>query len=136
MLSLGKLEGLDDSDRSLLAQRIDDLYHGQESLFEAPEHIERLAEHFVQRLRQKELRAEAAKQRAQQQAGGDKPQWETVDLNTIETEGVRTVGPEQVVAWGMEELKLAEEFEKIGLSARDVGRACVLVAARLLAAGQ
>jgi len=89
VLNLGKLT-LNKQHRKTLADRIEALVNGQQSLFQLPEEIESLAQHYAQVLIQNRISKTALFEKPVE------PLYESVDLNSINTSRVRTIGAEHV----------------------------------------
>ncbi len=125
LLNLGKLD-LDSKDLKILAQRIEELLHGQHPMFGPSEEIEKLARHFASLVRKKRL--ETIPSQSEKQEGT----WETVDLDSLKSEDVRSVGAEVVGAWAYEKLEMTRILGSCGLDKTDVARAQVLILGKLL----
>lgn len=113
LLNTGELAGLDEHERKMLANRIEALYHGNNTLFlDIPPKVEQLAIKFYKELRDKYQTPVAT---ATEVATGSNPpttetvkDMELVDLNTIEHDEVREVGAEWLCLQAIEELKIAD----------------------------
>jgi len=111
IISLGELAELStDQERKLLADRIEELINGSQSLFDGdlPDVIEHLAQFFYQKVQTNQnLSAPIAEQ------GKKKPEpvrdMRTVDLNSVQTEDVREVGAEWLCKQILDQLGL-EDF--------------------------
>lgn len=130
LLNLGKLD-LDDRERKMLADRIEQLITGQLTLIKPPEKIEKLARKFASKLREEIVREEA--QRAEEKER--EPHWETVDINSVETSEVRTIGGELIGLWAYDKLGFSEILSEIGFSEEEIIRAKVLILGKLLNPG-
>ena len=127
LLNLGRLD-LDEQELRDLGCRIEEILSGQLPLFEAPEKIEVLANHFARLIRKKRLSKGT-------QEKGSEPRWETVDINSVRSEDVRTVGAEVVGDWAYRELGITGILRDAGFNRREIDRAKVLILGRLLAPG-
>jgi hypothetical protein len=113
LLNVGELPGLDEHERKMLANRIEALYHGNNTLFlEIPPKVEQLAIKFYKELRDK---YQTAVTTGTEVASGTNPpatdpvkDMELVDLNSIEHDEVREVGAEWLCLQAIEELKIAD----------------------------
>mgnify|MGYP000032265961 CR=1 FL=1 len=128
LLNLGKLE-LDDRERKLLANRIEQLITGQASFIEPEGEIERLARRFASKLRKGLVR--------QRDEGVKKEErhWEEVDINSVEASEVRTIGGELIGLWAYDRLGLSDILFELGFSQREIIRAKVLIIGKLLNPG-
>lgn len=111
IISLGELSELStDQERKLLADRIEELITGSQSVFgsDLPDAIEQLAQSFYQKIQSNQtLKTPIADQ------GKKKTEpvrdMRTVDLNSVQTEDVREVGAEWLCKQILDQLRL-EEF--------------------------
>jgi transposase len=108
IISLGELSELStDQERKLLADRIEELIKGSQSLFgsDVPDIIEQLAQSFYQKiLSTQSLSAPIAAQgKKKSQPARD---MRTVDLNSVQTEDVREVGAEWLCKQILDQLGL------------------------------
>ena len=124
LLNLSKLE-LPREDWKTLANRIEEILSGQQSLFPPPPHIESLANHYAQLLRRKEMQSIPVPER-------EEPDWETVDLNSLSQGECRTIGGEAVGYEAFKRLGLPQILSEIGLSPEQIDKAALLVIGRLL----
>ncbi len=126
LLNLGALE-IPQAEWKELANRIEALYLGQQTLYPAAPHLEALAQQYAALLRQQELsRAAVAAAEAQ---------WETVDLASLSTGTCRTVGGEAVAWQAWQDLGLSKILKDIGFSETQIQQAALLVIGRLLHPG-
>lgn len=91
LLNLGKLD-LEPKDLKILVKRIEEILSGQCRGFPTDQEIERLALHFASLLRKQRFET------AQPQPGDREGTWQTVQLDSLKSEDVRTVGAEAVGA--------------------------------------
>jgi len=128
LLNLGKLN-LDDRERKQLANRIEELITGQRTFIETPEEIERLARRFASKLRKEITRKEDKEIKKEEQ------HWETVDINSIKTSEVRTIGGELIGLWAYDKLGLSDILMELGFSEKEITRAKVLILGKLINPG-
>lgn len=133
LLNLGKLD-LDDRERKFLANRIEELITGQIPIAKPPEKIEKLARKFASKLR-KEIVQEKAEPVEKERREPHADAWETVDINSVETSDVRTIGGELIGLWAYEKLGLSEILSGIGFSDEEITRAKVVILGKLLNPG-
>ncbi len=111
IISLGELSELNtDQERKLLADRIEELIKGSQSLFgsNVPDVIEHLAQSFYQKIQSNQnLKTPIADQ--EKKKSEPARDMRTVDLNSVQTEDVREVGAEWLCKQILDQLKL-EEF--------------------------
>ncbi|SMC23901.1 hypothetical protein SAMN02746041_01848 [Desulfacinum hydrothermale DSM 13146] len=124
LLNLGRLD-LEPKELRRLAKRIEDQMKGQPSIAQ-PKHIEELALHFVSLLRKKRIQAAQAEPEKQ----GDKCQ--TVDIDSVQTSDVRTVGAEAVGAWAYDQLQMTKILKECAFTQADIDRAKVLILGKLI----
>jgi uncharacterized protein YutD len=61
-----------------------------------------------------------------------KQNWQTVDIESLRSEDVRTVGTEIVGAWAYDKLKMTGILKDCSLSEADIDRAKVLIGGKLI----
>jgi transposase len=115
LLNAGDLAGLDEHERKMLANRIEALYYGNNTLFlDIPPKVEQFAIKFYKELREK-YKTPLAK--GTEEAHGSNPllavvetvkDMELVDINSIEHDEVLEVGAEWLCLQAVEELKIAD----------------------------
>jgi len=125
VLNLGKLT-LNKQHRKTLADRIEALVNGQQSLFQLPEEIESLAQHYAQVLIQNRISKTALFEKPVE------PLYESVDLNSINTSRVRTIGAEHVGYSIFKELQLDRCLIENGFTEDQVKLAAVSVVGKLV----
>lgn len=122
LLNLGRLE-LPSTEWKTLANRIEEILYAQASFLPPPPHIESLAQHYAQLLRQKEMQSIPTPQEAD---------WETVDLNSLSQGEFRTVGGEAVAHEAFKRLGLPQTLAQLGLNEEQIHQAALLIIGRLL----
>jgi hypothetical protein len=128
ILNLGAKFSLPKQQWKELANRIETIISGQLSFFRAPPQIEELA----QRLARKIIATHGQSQPApvEEQSNTD---FQSVDVNSIENEQIRSVGAESVVLAAIQELELDSKLQDLGLNRPAVDAAIGVITARLLA---
>lgn len=112
-----------------LADRIEAIITGQSGLFPVPEYIEQLAQKYARQIIRRHGQYSPAPA-LQEQAESD---FQTVDISSLESDQIRSVGGESVVLAVIRELELDKKFEELGFSRPQVEAAIGVITARLLA---
>jgi len=123
LLNLGTLE-IPPAEWKELANRIEALYLGQQEISPAAPHLESLAQHYADLLRQQEF-SRAAVVAAE-------AQWETVNLASLSTGDCRTVGGEAVAWQAWQDIGVSNILKEIGFTDIQIRQAALLVIGRLL----
>ena len=128
LLYMGSEINLQESDHKMLAQRIEDIISGQQSLIPYPEEIERLAQFYASQL----IHRLSATSENLEITDNEKPQEDHVSINihSIETSEPRTVGAEHLLLQMAHQLELPKQLRKLGLSQTDVSIALGSIIAR------
>ena len=111
-----------------LADRIEAIITGQHSLFSVPEEIEQLAKRYARKIIRRH-----GQSRPQPVEDQSQPDLQTVDINSLDNEQIRSVGGESVVLETIKELELDRKLEKLGFNKVNIEAALGVIAARLLA---
>ena len=125
LLNLGKLD-FEPKDLKGLANRIEEILCGQCPAFPCSLKIEQMARHFASLFRKQRL------QNCPPQPQAPKQTWQTVDLDSLKSEDVRTVGAETVGAWAYEKLQMTRILKNCGFNEADIERAKVLIVGKLI----
>ncbi len=125
VLNLGALE-VDESQYSALARRIQDILTGEESFLSLPEPVEKIARQSAAKV----FRKQAEEHEAQQTR-----EYGLVDVESMEAEQARSIGPEYVCHSVWDELKLNEFFQSQGVKKESLPVLEALIAGRLIDAG-
>lgn len=123
LLNLGTLE-IPREEWKALANRVEEIVTGQGSFLTLPPYLETLAQHYADLLRQKEQRSVPE--------ASTKPVWETIDMNSMSSSVFRSVGGEIAGNWAYTKLGFPALFSELGLSAKQIDRAGLLIIGRLL----
>lgn len=111
-----------------LADRIEAIISGQYNFFPVPEEIEQLAKRYARKIiRRHGQRSPVA---LEDQSKAD---YQTVDVNSLENEQIRSVGGESVVLATIQELELDRKLEELGFNRPNIEAAIGVITARLLA---
>jgi len=128
VLNLGSDFTIDPEQWKELADRIEQIISGQTCLFPVSEQIEQAARRYAQQIiRRHGQRSPVAVEEQ------DKPDFQTVDLNSLENEQIRSVGAESVVLAAIFELELDKKLEAMGFNRPNIEATIGVIAARLLA---
>lgn len=121
LLNLGNIE-LTDENRKLLANRIEEISTGTNSFFVYSDHIEKMAQNYAKML----IRKQSSPLPSPKDID-----YQTVDINSIEHENMRTVGLEHVCLETFRQLELDTKLLECGFTKRQVELAAALVIGRL-----
>lgn len=127
LLNLGTGFNLPKEQWKELANRIEEILTGQESFFDYPKEIEVLAQRYARRI----IRRESIPT-GEASSPDYVPDYQTVDVNSVENEEARTVGAEHVVYHTMKELELDKELLKLGFNKLQMEATIGVIAARLI----
>lgn len=129
LLNLGTDFGLSKDRWKELANRIEELVTGQESFFEYPKEIETLARRYAGKI----IRQQSSVVPTRGDSSLDYvPDYQIVDVNSVENEEARTIGAEQIVYRTIKELGLDEELSRLGFNKAQMEVAIAVIAARLI----
>ena len=136
LLNLGDLTHLDETDRKLLANRIEELYKGHTSFFnDIPGKVEQLARKFYLLLREKNKLSVADQSKVANSKNKPKNQEATtdmqrVDINTLQHDEVREAGAEHLCVQALEELKLPSLLQGLDWSEEKIKMALTHIVSR------
>jgi hypothetical protein len=131
VLNLGKLEGVDQSAHKILANRIEELVTGKESLFSdiLDSNLELLAQEFAKKIaKEKIFPSPKGKSIAKEITS----QYHHVDLESTEQLSSKDIGGEWLLKQAFDSLDLPFLLEEIGLGEQQVLDAQLLLIAKLL----
>lgn len=112
ILNLGELSEIqENTDKKILADRIEELLYKQESIFNPPSEIERLARKFARKISDQHLLDHESQEEGDKQAD-----YQNVDLNSIETEEAREIGAEWICNQMAGELDISGFLQQQGWS--------------------
>jgi len=131
VLNLGKLDGLSEANRKLLAVRIEEIVTGKTSLFSMGQfsEIEDLAQQFAKKVAKDKIFPSS---KGKSIAKDLKEDFQTVDLQTIEQVESKSVGGEWLVKQTFDRLDIPQMLAKIGLNEKQQVSAQLLLTAKLL----
>ncbi|NOY70298.1 MAG: IS1634 family transposase [Deltaproteobacteria bacterium] len=128
LLNMGLLDLARDQWKEL-ANTIESELHGQNSLFSTNPEIEKLAKHYARVLIKERFNKESEK--IERESGKEKPEYETVDINSVSTSDSRTIGVEHVVTSSMREYNLDKVLKKLKFADHQIDYSKMLIAGRL-----
>jgi len=137
ILQLGKLE-LPREQWKSLANRIEEIANGNESVLFATttKEVEALAFHYAQLLIKQKIRQKQSIPEKQEQAQGvDEPEYHTVDIKSVNTSTVRSIGAESVSLHAFKQLGFDKIFEEIGFKKRERELAMLAIIGRMVHPG-
>lgn len=114
LLSLSAELGLSDEDLKLLANRIEEIFLGTVSFLSYPEEIESFAQKYASQLIHHLSRAIPSEPEAQD------PDYQTIDIHTVEQQEPRTVGAEHLVLHMASQLQIQKKLRELGLSEKEI----------------
>lgn len=111
-----------------LANRIETIISGQPDLFPVSDEIEKLAQKYARKIirHHEHIIPEKAPETCQ-------ADYQTVDINSLDNEEIRSVGGEHVVLETIKALELDRKFEELKFNQADIEAAIGVITARLLA---
>ena len=111
------------------ANRVEEIITGQSSLLHYPEQIESLA----RRCARKVIRKHSSIIPKNKASSSDfPPDYQTVDVNSVENEQARTIGAEHVVYHSIQELELDRKLAELKFNKPHLEAAIGVIAARLI----
>ncbi len=127
VLNLGRHFSVPEEQWKYLANRIESVISGQQNLFPVSNESERVARSFARKIiRRHGQKTPVSTEEAQ------KPDFQTVDISSLENEQIRSVGGESVVLETIKELRSDSRFEALGFNQPFIEAATGVIAARLL----
>jgi transposase len=126
LLNLGSDLNLSDLDRNKLSNRIEEILNGTNSFetFACEEYIEKLAQTFAKQIIVTE------KQEINEEL--DKPDYQSVDLNSLEHEQARSVGVEYLALETLNRLGIPDKLKELGMTQRQIEVAIGVIVGRLV----
>lgn len=129
LLNMGFLDLARDQWKEL-ANTIEAELYGQKNLFSTNPEIEKLARHYASVIIKERLNRELEK--VDQPQDKTEPEYESVDINSIETSDSRTIGVEHIVASSMQEYNLDKVLKKLKFNDKQIDYARLLISGRLV----
>jgi len=111
-----------------LANRIELIISGQTEFFPVPDEIEQLAKRYARKIISRHGQKTPIPTEEQ-----SRPDFQTIDINSLESEQIRSVGGESVVLAAIKDLELDRKLEALGFSQSNIEATIGVIVARLLA---
>ena len=115
-----------------MAKRIEEIITGQESLFTYPNEIETLARRYARKIIGQQSSVVSEKKESSLDY---LPDYQTVDINSLENEQSRTVGAEHVVYSTIKELELDQKLLKLGFDKPHLEATIGVITAKIIDPG-
>jgi len=129
LLTLGKLSNLNEGEIKLLADRINDLFTNQHTLFPIETNVEYFAQAFIKKLLNKYF----MEKKTLREYNTGKPVFETIDVNSINTITPLSIGGEYLCKQAFDELGFPEFFcNQLGWSEEQTKKVFHALTGRLL----
>jgi transposase len=129
ILNLGTLT-IQRSDWKLLADRIEQIVNGNESMFAVPAEIEALARHYAAILIEKKIML-FGKETVNYEKK-DKTEYKEIALSSIKTSKCRSIGAEYIAYSMMKKLGFIDIFKSLGFSDEEINHAALSITGRLV----
>jgi transposase len=120
LLNLGTGLDLDDINLKSLANRIEEILKGINTLLPYSEKIENLAQKYARKVQQQMAANNQAVEETSSNAANNPPDFHTVDVNTLKQEDSRTVGAEHLMLHMVNQLQLKSKLQELGLSKKEI----------------
>ena len=132
LLNVGALEDLHETERKILADRIEELIKGSHSLFvdAISQKVEDYANQFYRLLKNKELLQTKTPQTTPTAAIVEPSDWEEVNLASIKDEDCREIGTEWLCKQAIDQLGIAGFLHKNGWKQSWIDRAMIALISR------
>jgi transposase len=128
ILNLGRLD-LPKEQWKILADRIEAEITGQQSFYPVDKHIEKIAVHYAHLIIQTRL------MRPEYEEEKEKPQYETINVNSLTHSKSRTLGAEHVGLEAFKMLGLDVLFSQLGFSEQQIDLAALSIIGKLVRPG-
>jgi len=128
IVSLGTLQNLSTKEeRKLLADRIESMLTGTINIFDNQEnaHISKYAKEYYNKIKENQLYAVPKKQ-----ANNHTSDYQTVDINTLETDDAREIGAEWLSYQAIKQLEIDKMLEESGFDEKEIKTAITHIIAR------
>jgi len=130
LLDLGNELDLSDENKKLLANRIEELLAGIQSLFPYPPAVEQLAQTFT-----KQIIKKGANKTLEKSLPKREPEYHSVNLDSLEHSQSRTIGIEYIAYETIKKLELEQKLLEIGFTKRQIEIAIGVIIGRLTCPG-
>lgn len=132
LLNLGCHFSIEKAHCKLLADRIEEICYGQQSLFPLEPILEEEAQRIAKRLLQTVSKADATTEKAEKKS---KPNIQNVDVNSIQHQHTRKIGAEHVGYHAACQLKLSDILNSVGFNQKQIHAALGSIIGRLIHPG-
>ena len=112
-----------------LANTVESELHKQSRLFITDPEIEHSAKHYAQIIIRNQLNKNGERKAAK---GKLRPDFESVDINTVSASEAGTIGAEHLVSAQMKELKFDKMLKELGFTDKQIDYAKILIVGRLV----
>jgi len=129
VLNIGRDFSLPKEQWKELADRIESIVTGQPLLFKTTPELEKLAERFARKIIHKHGESDPHPYKEEQY----EPDFQAIDINSLDTERIRSVGGESVVLDAIKSLQLDTKLTELESNRLSVEAAIGVITARLLA---
>jgi transposase len=129
LLYMGSELNVPEAEHKLLAQCIEDIISGQQSLIPYPEPIERIAQTYASQLIRR-LSEAVPEHSINSENATQLEEFVTIDINTIEQSEPRSVGSEHLLLKMSQQLQLPEKLKELEFSKTEVSIALGAIIAR------
>jgi len=129
LFNLGANFNLAEEEWKDFADRVECIISGQASVFPISEDAEKLAQKYARQIIRRHGHISPSSEK-EAKSGTD---FQTVDIGSLESEQVRSVGGESVVLGAIRELELDKKLDELGFNRPQAEAAIGVIAARLLA---
>lgn len=128
LLNLGTNFNIVQDEWKLLADRVEEIMSGQAIMFEYEQHIEKMAQDIAKRVIRREANFTEHKQE-------EIKSYQEVDVNTIESQNIRSIGPEYLGIETARELKLNHLLKELKFNNKQINTALGSIIGKLVAPG-
>lgn len=131
ILNLGKLD-IPEDEFKLLADRIEEIITGVESLFPVSPHIETLSQHYAKKIIKNNIKI---KENEEKEEGREKREYLSIDPNSTKIQENRSIGGEHIALTTIKSLKFDKYLQGIGFSEKQINAVLLNIIGRLLCPG-
>jgi transposase len=132
LLNFGANFNLEQGKWKILAQRIEEILHGQETLFQPEERIEVMAQNYACRITKKQ---EVLKRADDKKTQNTEVAFEMIDIHNIQQQWVRTIGGEHISYSMFKELSIDKELTRLKFNKAQIDIAIGTIVGRILNSG-
>ncbi len=118
-----------------LANTIESELHREKRLFATDLEIENLAKHYAAIIIKERLSIQAEKDKAEQASVQPEPIFERVDINSVSTSDVKTIGAEHIIINALQDYKFDSILRELKFRDTEITYAKMLIAGRLVHPG-